>query len=183
MYSFSLVLTLIFNFIIFLDLYLILKKPFYPRQWRAKYYILFVVIFSVLYWYTFIYIADPTPENKIEIAPYMDEVYLISLGIIGFMSYILVFLVIRVLQRKGTSKILRQKVCRRHLVYSAMYVGLLLEFFVYFMYRATETDFDFNLRQILMIPLGIVLGYIRLIEPFVWQNFKKNILKIKSDEK
>jgi hypothetical protein len=64
-YSLSLVLTLVFNFIIFLDLFLTLKKPFYPRQWRAKYYYAFAVIFSVFYWFTFMYLADPTPENRI----------------------------------------------------------------------------------------------------------------------
>jgi len=176
-YSLSLVLTLLFNFIIFLDLYLTLTKPFYPREWRSKYFFAFAIISSLLYSLSFLLIAKPLQINRIEISDTMDTVYSLSLGTIGFFTFILVLQVVWILQRQGTSRVLKQKVCKRYIVYSFLYLFLLLEFMIYFLYRKYESNAFFNFRQICMIPIGISLGVIRLFEPYVWQNFKEIILK------
>lgn len=48
MFYLSLTLMMTSNFIIYLDLYLTIKNPFFPRDKRVKYYIIFIVFMFLL---------------------------------------------------------------------------------------------------------------------------------------
>lgn len=52
-YEFSIYLNLLFNSIVFIDLYLTIKNPFYPREQRAKVYWAVVAVVIILFCISF----------------------------------------------------------------------------------------------------------------------------------
>lgn len=111
-------MNLFFNSIVFIDLYLTLKHPFYPRESRAKYYWAsgFVIIFLFMISYN---IFDPKGPGF----NYKQRWIYEYIGLFLTLSTILVtFLIVSRLRIEGTSRDLKSKVLKRHLAYFGLYI-------------------------------------------------------------
>ena len=122
------------NSIVFIDLYLTIRNPFYRRTKRYPLYlsILFMVMSvttATLVYGTIKYGATVTIyEEKLE-----DDVlwmYRCFEILVFCLSMIPAALVIYRLSQKGTSKDLKNKVCKRHLVYFFFYLVIFIDLFL-----------------------------------------------------
>ena len=107
------------NCLIFVDLFLTIKNPFKPRDQRLKYYILLVLFNSFICTFCFYHINSikcpsvaSCPENI-----FFDLLLVIIILLQVMVNYCLSCYIFRLLSREGTSKNLKNKVCRRHFVY------------------------------------------------------------------
>jgi apolipoprotein N-acyltransferase len=68
---------------------------------------------------------------------------------------------------------MRAKVCRRYFSY----------FFIFMLWIANTNYYFFGPYNLILLAIGALLGVplalVRLFEPLVWQEFKKNILCIR----
>ena len=102
---------------------------------------------------------------------------LIKLGVIGNINYVIslvsIIAVIYQISRPGTSRDLKSKVYRRYFSYLCLFLLWIVNF---------TYDFFQSFNVILMqmgALLGIPLALVRLLEPLVWQEFKKNVFCMK----
>ena len=153
--------------VVFIDLYLTLKNPFYPRGKRVIWYKIYLIL-CFLVGLTMI-IKNPDSYVKITLTIY------ISLYV---MTLIPAFLVVVRLCKKGTSKQLRKLVVRRHLIFFAIYTfyfTILLSFDPAYGFRGLFSEETWEKIIFVYGYLGAVLAGIRLFEPHVWGHFKRDI--------
>lgn len=165
--------------IVFFDLWLTVRNPFYAREKRVKYYWAFLIIQTLLVVGAIIYINhfyDLEIYSRAEVNKISDQndFYLEMLGVIGNINYVLsfvsIFAVLIQISRPGTSKEMKSKVCRRYFSYLSLFLLWIINFNINFF-----TPFDTTL-MILGALLGIPIAFSRLLEPLVWQEFKKTFL-------
>lgn len=128
-----LIMNIVTNGLIYIDLYLTLKNPFYPRARRAKKYfmILFCVFISSISVAIFAY-----KNNTISLNVY-DKLWPLSIYmksiVIGFVisTVYVITLIIWRLCKPGTSRTLRNKVIKRYIVYLVIYLSWHLQFLLF----------------------------------------------------
>ena len=107
------------NTSIFVDLYLTLKNPFYPRENRIKYYHLFTFCYSTLIYLDIIFDITSSLLEKILLFSIIFLIMLI-IPIIATVS------ALRRLCLRGTSQKLKNMVFRRYFVYLCIYLLIIL---------------------------------------------------------
>ena len=153
---------------IFLDLYLTLYNPFYPRESRVwKYYV--TLIFSSFFVLGYIVYQI---ISGLEITKYFETGYVawILFAPPFLVSIISSFLVLLRLCKRGTSKKLRIIVFRRHLIYMMLYIGIFFTLGNNPISRIVVEPSWKPLLKVLFAPTGILLFLSRVTEPFVYQN-------------
>ena len=190
------------NSIIFIDLYLTLKNPFYPREKRVSKYNIFLLVVFIFSAINILYSIGNKGTN---LNLYDKSRQTIAISIFGLYTLVLflftvvpTLLVIFKLCRKGTSKKLRAKVIRRHLIFFSIYILSILAVFedqndtitnLINLYLPVCDEEDRTCKnnnsahtKSLIDPLimmwnclGILLAMIRLSEPYVWNHFKQDI--------
>jgi len=114
------------NSIIFIDLYLTLKNPFYPREKRVSRYNLFLLVVFIFSAINIIYsiVTAGTNLNLYDKTRQSTSIVLFVLftSVLYLFTVVPTLLVIFKLCRKGTSKKLRAKVIRRHLIFFSIYI-------------------------------------------------------------
>ena len=108
------------------------------------------------------------------------RILIVSILLISIVSFALV--VVRLCQ-KGTSQDLRQKVLRRHVTYFLVYLmivfGDLVDFFGISLLFENKPEIYTDIWDLVMILMfdisGTFLALIRLMEPWVWESFRKEI--------
>jgi len=165
--------------IVFLDLWLTVRNPFYAREKRVKYYWAYLIIQTLLLVGALIYInhlgdIETYSEAGVEAIGYQIDFSLDMLGVIGNFNYVLafvsIFAVLIQISRPGTSGEMKSKVCRRYFSYLGLFLLWIVDFTINF-----YTPFETSL-MILGALLGIPIAFSRFMEPLVWQEFKKTIL-------
>lgn len=131
------VVTILFNLVnvatnsfYFLDIFLTIKNPFYPRQKRCTVYTSLLALFFVtmLCWLLFSIIRFGTTislydlKNQNTFFTYLQWLLYILISF-ALIPTILVFIRLR---QKGTSKELRRKVFLRHTVYFMIYILVMM---------------------------------------------------------
>ena len=177
------------NAIIFMDLYLSLSNPFYPRAKRLpKYYLFmgFILIWTLL---NSVYGVKAQALNNANVVPkwakssiLQSRYYILLLAVFIIIP---VILTVYRLSLKGTSEKLRKMVIRRHLIFASVY-GLRVATIVYdrnydkdklycIMKESCEGSKGWDYIalgfDILADSLGIFLALVRLMEPFVMREF------------
>ena len=120
------------NCLIFVDLYLTLRNPFFPRKRRMFFYYLSAsIIFILVVFFISMDLRSLQPDqlegemmkghNTAQMVMFGYTVTLILLTVIP------TFLVIRRLLRKGTSRQLKRKVVQRHLMFFLIYCIALIQ--------------------------------------------------------
>lgn len=118
------------NSIIFIDLYLTLKNPFYPREKRVFSYKIFLlvvflfsgtnILYSIIYEGTNLNLYDKDRQSG------AIFYFILYTSILTSFTIVPTILVIFKLCRKGTSKDLRAMVIRRHIIFFSIYILLIL---------------------------------------------------------
>ena len=119
------------NSILFIDLFLTLKNPFYPRQKRVikyKIFLFIVFIFSV----SNIWISIRNNNTSINLYDNVRQdqaikIFLIYTYVMISTTFIPTVLVIFRLCKRGTSRELRQKVIKRHISFFIVYLICLVQ--------------------------------------------------------
>jgi hypothetical protein len=120
------------NSFIFIDLYLTIKNPFFPRSKRCRWYATTTFLFCLVF--TFILIESISElgtgttlygESQKEVNT-VFKYFTVILVLITFVAFILV---LNRLVKKGTSADLRKKVCRRHVVNFLLFLSIILRVF------------------------------------------------------
>lgn len=142
-------LYIILNFLLCLDLWFILRNPFKPQRRRGFLYYSIAIIFSVMTWLTahiiratfyqgldnqpdnYPYVVTTWPANPENPTSPIDYYYhLISFTvypIAGITSFILLFRILCVLSRKGTSRTLYRQVCLRYFLFFIFLIPFYLD--------------------------------------------------------
>jgi hypothetical protein len=124
---FALNLSVTLNALVYLDLYLTLKNPFYERKARIKWYWLTTVIMLMLQAYLIIINSEvitldyDIAHNYVGQLPIWKELEVLF-GMSWGIALISILLVIIHLSKKGTSNDLRIKVLKRHFIYTVIYI-------------------------------------------------------------
>lgn len=175
LYNMGIIGSLCFNSTVLIDLYLTLKNPFYPRGKRAKWYYLFCI--SVILSFSITYLIydpmDPTFTSW-GTKPY-DTAYGTVCAVLGLTSLLATILVLKRLAMKGTSRKLKMTVLKRHILYAFFYLLSLVQVLIHFFHHeAVEIvgQKGYDLLESVLDSLGIYLALSRLLEPYVWQEFK-----------
>jgi hypothetical protein len=172
------------NALIFIDLYLTLKNPFYPRENRQWKYTLVLISIPILWVSIFIIkvVTGDVPESFVMIP---------SIGLttaLFVMSLVYSLAVMFRLCKKGTSYKLRKLVWKRHLIYIQLY--LVVSFWVLYgqlvLLRSRFVSYGFDLVLIFIDSeetseiayyakyvfefFGVSLFFARVSEPFVYNN-------------
>jgi hypothetical protein len=168
--------------IVYLDLWLTVRNPFYERQKRVKYYwaYLFIQTIFVLLGLFYIDHVFRIKIKTVEDAEVIDSDNNNNLVIMGLASTIYfavalvsIIAVIFKISRPGTSRDLKAKVCKRYFFY--------MLFFLIWDVNQTYNIFD-SFDERLMIAgalLGVPLALVRLFEPVVWEEFKSCLFCMK----
>ena len=96
-------------------------------------------------------------------------------------TVITIVLVLLRLRIQGTSKDLKEKVLRRHILYFALYCVYLLQLLQHFnsyWLKKLMTEGAFYWVGACFNVIGVLLAATRLAEPFVWNNFKADFLRL-----
>jgi hypothetical protein len=116
---------LLVNFILFLDLYLVLINPFYSRRLREKkYWILLTINVPIVYYIVTINVINDsssgilTDFNKTSTFLQSWQIYVISMY---SLTTLIAIAVMFLLAKQGTSKDLKRKVQIRHVAYFFLY--------------------------------------------------------------
>ena len=121
------------NSIIFIDLYLTLKNPFYPREKRVSRYNIFLLVVFIFSAINILYsiISQGTNLNLYDKSRQKISINLFVLytSVLFLFTVVPTLLVIFKLCRKGTSEKLRAKVIRRHLIFFSIYILSILAVF------------------------------------------------------
>jgi hypothetical protein len=162
---------------IFVDLLLIIKSPFYPRE-RRKYqywatYLLSLVLFKGVYELTRYYVSEEYPyvsDNTIETV--------CSFGIsslFGSLNIIVIIMIVKRICKNGTSSNLRKKI---FFEYATLFIINILFSISNFMIIYTD-DHRLNMWNHMYMATLQVNIIIRIREPFIWRNvFKYRICKL-----
>ena len=157
----------VFNAIIFVDLYLTLKNPFYPREKRTMYYYLLTAC-AMLTWIVIYFIIKP--DENVQIIS--DIVFNIS----TLIPIISTFSVLRRLCLRGTSRKLKNIMCRRYFSYLCIYLLLIIGTnmpYIPELYLDQMGKNGLIIMQNIVSVAGIVLAMIRLFEPYVFDTCKQ----------
>lgn len=120
LYTYSSTLNNLLNSLLFIDLYLTIRNPFYQRSKRIPLYCIFILvvetIITVLIIHTLgnvetVYGRIPEQMKQLSYLTLKTNLCLMIFPIISTM------LVVYRLMTKGTSKDLKLKICKRHLMY------------------------------------------------------------------
>ena len=116
--------------LIFLDLYLTIRNPFYPRSRRNRLYKMISINIMMVSVSTLIYsfFGEGTSVDLYSsLQSGVNNLYSLYTCMLILMTIIPTTLVICRLMRKGTSRKLKTKICIRHLIYFALYLFILLK--------------------------------------------------------
>jgi hypothetical protein len=123
---------IIVNSCIFIDLYLTIKNPFFPRSKRCRWYATTTIVVCLVFTTILIEsiselgtgmtLYDKSQEGVIN----LFRCFTVILVLITFVAFILV---LNRLVKKGTSSDLRKKVCRRHVVNFLLFLSIILRVF------------------------------------------------------
>ena len=182
------------NSIIFIDLYLTLRHPFYPRGKRNKFYILALLLVFI----TCVALSARMDTNQKINDYYIEDnaaLKYISMGFLAILTLatILPFVLsIAYLFRRGTSTKLRKKVANRYIFYFFLYLIMVLCTVLDFTNGDYIEDLQrkYNLSKFVAATpayifsfIGMPIVLIRFLEPFVLQEFlissRKIMLRIK----
>ena len=134
------------NSIIFMDLYLTLKNPFYPREKRVAKYNIFLMVVFLFSAINIIYsiVAEGTNLNLYDSSRQSTAIiiFIFYTSVLFLFTVVPTLLVTFKLCRKGTSKKLRVKVIRRHMIFFSIYILTILSVF--------EDQFDIVTKLILI---------------------------------
>lgn len=113
-------LNLLVNTTIFIDLYLVIKNPFVARESRMKWYWLFISLFTIFLW-----VLSEILNKSIEDQITGEEFDIV--GVLFIASFVLVTIpaitvVIKRLLIKSTSRDLKIKILKRHILYFIFYL-------------------------------------------------------------
>lgn len=110
---------MIINSVIFFDLYLVIKNPFVNRGSRMKWYVLYIGI-SITVEIYLEYLLNPSIADQITNQK-IDKQGIIMFSYFGLVSFPAFVNVIRRLSMKSTSRDLKMKILRRHILYFIIY--------------------------------------------------------------
>lgn len=175
------------NSMIYIDLWLTLRNPFYPRRKRNKYYN--TAIFAILTYITVILVSNQrTKGTTLDLYDFKNDDEFFVFGYKSFFVFLLllVFLpmirIIVILCRKGTSKDLRYKVLKYQIVYFWLYIITLIsashDLWDYDVYDLANMKDDGSLDWVTDIldtifnSVGIFMAFNRLFEPYIWREFE-----------
>lgn len=123
----GILLSIAYNSMIFIDLWLSLRNPFYPRRKRRKYYNLATITLLI-----YVFIILITNERKLgttlNLYDFKNDDESFVLGYQGFFIFLIVLVwlpmirIMMILCRKGTSKDLRHKVFKYQVIYFLLYI-------------------------------------------------------------
>ena len=192
----SLFTTLLLNCLLFLDIYLVLRNPFYPRYNRCKKYTLtsIVMVFIVM-----IVTMNNISMYGITINMYQhvdSPFYFMFLffSCILTCASIVPFVLVQIrMKRTGTSAALRRKMYKNNTVFFILYMLLMLQISLDFfipevnsiLYYPRNEQLGTFKNIVLTIEIcifnliGIPLALIRLLEPYVFSIFKYEVRKFK----
>ena len=169
----SMYLALLFHTMIFVDLYLSLRNPFYQKEKRFKFYYLFILIVMIIVG-SFMYKYSEFLTQDLDIfsdIAYYDKKFLLVLRIIlsclCCITLISFGLILRIICKKGTSNKLRIKVIKNIFFWIANYMVQIVEFYIMLDNKKN------NINDYFFILLGgYMFAYILISEPFVIYNLK-----------
>ena len=155
-------LYVLMNIIIFYDLYATISNPFKKRKSRLIWYKLVIFVYIVSAFYTFFWFQEH------DLFQLLGNVY-----VKFFLVLLPLFISVRIyvlINRKGASNELKQKILKRHFVQLVLYITIQLRLFY---------EFESQLQLIfLVLPnlSAIAIAYTRLrMEPYVWFLFSEEI--------
>ena len=134
-------INIILNSLVFIDLFLTIRNPFYPRKRRMTSYsfIVIAVIVSTIAWVLWSYNTlgdkDEWIFNFLKLLEYIQRYQSIFALILSLAIIVPTGLVMYRLSWRGTSMELKNKVCRRQLIYFFLFLIYLFdvmhEYFLY----------------------------------------------------
>ena len=178
------------NCLIFVDLYLTLRNPFFPRKRRMFFYYLSAsIIFTLILFFISMDLRSLQPDQlEGEMMKGHNTAQMVMFGYtvtLILFTVIPTFLVIRRLLRKGTSRQLKRKVVQRHLFFFLIYcialiqmVDIQTEFIENWLYKVVEENPEFESKAMILSrskefvfdSVGIALALCRITEPFFWKH-------------
>ena len=172
---------MLMNSYIMIDLFLILRNPFYPRKKRNRWYVLFgFIVFLFIGFITCYMILFK--RNTIKLFDYDDQIHYIFILQAYIFIIIIIFtiipqvLVILRLCSEGTSQDLRKLIMHRYILYTLFYIlfvsNPVLIVFKNLLSKTFMMKYEWTLM--LYVIAGIPIAFIRISEPFVWSIFKKS---------
>jgi hypothetical protein len=176
LFTFGIIANLVFNSIILIDLYLTLQRPFKQREDRAKWYYLFAFFILLPFSITFLGFDQRNPTFFDWGRKSWDNFYGLFCAVMGIVAFTATLLVLKRLTLEGTSKQLKSKVFKRHLLYAYLYLLSLIQVLVHFFHDESIEIIGqhiYDYLESLLDSLGIFLALVRLFDPYVWYDFSK----------
>lgn len=175
-------LQLALNSIIFFDLWLTLRNPFYPRRKRNKYYnTFFLLVLTYSSTFTIIYLT----KNDISLTLYDFDKEFVMWAFRVLLSSLFLLVIIPmigtllILCRRGTSKELRRKVLKYHIAFFLLYsISMIASAYDQWHSQVAlgfspESYETYNkVAESIFNSVGVPMALNRLFEPFVWNEFK-----------
>lgn len=172
----SMYLNLYFNSVIFIDLFMTLRNPFYAATTRIKMFFLFAVLQAVAIIITF---GAAKIEAKVNPGYDVkdDEVwYMYGQNVWAVVTFFVSMCIMFRLLVKGTPDELRKVVVKQHMLYLVFYLIFILWSFKTYI----ENKWGKSSSYIHWITnsVGFFLACVRFSEPFIWNNFKADIKRL-----
>ena len=178
-FDISQLLVLLFNLIVFVDMYLTIRNPFLASERRAKgyYIIILFTIISGLVLTTFKVLEN---QRDLKAHKFIKKIFFVVGCVISVPMLIISVLVMIRLRRPGTSNDLKRTVWKRHILYLFFYV-MYSSKYLWANRNLINNDDKHNeiyyLANTFNNLFGIPLALVRLSEPYVYYIFKKEVLK------
>lgn len=138
------------NSIFFIDLYLIIKNPFVPRESRMKWYLAFIVTFMLLK-----VITDIVENSNVKFAEYIQDggenvkrVGTFFLATFAFVTIPTIVIIIKRLLVKSTSRDLKTKILKRYILYFLFYLIFMIQTILQFVesYLKINSEMDLSMK-------------------------------------
>lgn len=176
----SLYLNLFFNTVIFIDLLMTLRNPFYPGTMRILIFYLFAVLQVIAIAITF-RVGDVQTKLRPGFDFKTEHVwYLFAENILAVVIFLVTLLVFIRLASKETPALFRKRVCKQHMLYFAFYLVFLLWTFKDYYDSQMVWKWGNNACYFHWVAnsIGFFLACVRFSEPFVWSNFSADVKRV-----
>lgn len=175
------------NSMIFIDLWLTLRNPFYPRRKRNKYYNM-AIIGIIAYLCTIMITNQRQKGTTLDLYDFKNDDNFFVLGYKSFFIVLLVcvcfpmIMIIWILCRRGTSRDLRLKIFKYQVIYFFLFLLTIFaasyDLWDITVYDIASTVDDGSLDwisdtfDVIFNAVGIPMALNRLFEPYVWREFE-----------
>lgn len=163
------------NLLLYVDLYWIMRDPFYPQKKRNNLYITSIILFSVItFFYQLIILSTNLSSDSYHL---LYPIFgLIVNGSFGLLSFILIIAILVRLSRKGTSPKLRQIIIIRYFILYVVFLGQYLNMFMKFMAEIQKKR-ELQSKVLLKVELYsmVLIPVIRISEPLILHSLKRSV--------